>query len=375
MSFCHYYDSELCRSCELIEQPYSQQLQQKNDSLQQILEPFHPAGWLAPVSGATTGFRNKAKMVASPSVNGVVLGLSAGRSLTNCPLYDRHMQRVLQQVQGWLREIGGKAYNVKRKSGELKYVLLTRSSHDNAMMLRFVLRSTSLINKLQQALDALLRSAPLIKVVSVNIQPVHMAILEGDEEIFLTQQTHLEERLNNLPLFIRPKGFFQTNPEIAARLYSTAAEWVNQLQATQVMDLFCGVGGFALHVAKPGRTVIGIEIEPEAIACAQESARLSGIDGLSFQALDANHYSAQTSTAPDVLIVNPPRRGLGEELCGWVEGIGPAQVVYSSCNAQSLAKDLALMPSYRLQRVQLFDMFPHTRHFETLVLLVRGQGS
>ncbi len=371
MSFCHYYDNAQCRSCELIEQPYPQQLQHKNDTLQKILQPFQPTTWLAPVSGATTGFRNKAKMVASPSASGVVLGLTAGRSLTACPLYDSHMQKVLLQLQGWLRTIGVKAYNVKRKSGELKYVLLTRSSHDNAMMLRFVLRSTALISKLQQGLDSLLKIAPLIQVVSVNIQPVHMAILEGEEETFLTSQTRLAEQLNNIPLFIRPKSFFQTNSEVAARLYKTAAEWVDQCQATQVMDLFCGVGGFALHVAKPGRSVIGIEIEPEAIACAQESARLSGIDNLSFQALDANHYSAQTPTAPDVLIVNPPRRGLGTELCDWVEATGPAQVVYSSCNSLSLAKDLALLQSYRVEKVQLFDMFPHTRHFETLVLLVR----
>lgn len=369
MSFCSYYDTHQCRSCGWIDFHYAEQLKQKNDHLHLLLKPFKPQEWLHPSQSPLKAFRNKAKMVASPSKAGVVLGLSDEVSLIGCPLYDISMQRVLEETQQWLREIGIKAYDVKTKKGELKYVLLTRSTQDGSMMLRFVLRSHGVIPRLKRGLEALIAVSSEIKVVTVNIQPVHMAIMEGDEEIFLSEQTRLEEQFNGIPLFIRPKSFFQTNPSVAEKLYKTAAEWVNESTPKTIWDLFCGVGGFGLHCAAEDRTIVGIEIEPEAIECARDSAEKIGFKGLSFEALDAASFTLNTAKKPDVLIVNPPRRGLGEQLCKWIEKITPAEVIYSSCNAASLVKDLEKLTSYEIARVQLFDMFAHTEHYEVLVHL------
>lgn len=369
MSFCSYYDTDVCHSCSMIDLFYAEQLTEKVAHLHKALEPFSVSEWLKPIPSQIKGFRNKAKMVASGGEDGVILGLSDEVSLIGCPLYDISMQTALEHTQNWLRGLGIKAYDVKKKKGELKYVLLTRSSHNGTMMLRFVLRSHGIISRLEGNLESLIALIPDIKVVSVNIQPVHMAILEGDEEIFLTDQTRLEEKLNEIPLFVRPKSFFQTNPEVAAKLYKTVAKWTDELEAKTVIDLFCGVGGFALHVANNERNVIGIEIENEAIECAKESAGLLGIETLTFKALDAVSFSTETSKAPDVVIVNPPRRGLGQELCKWLERVSPDDILYSSCNAVSLAKDLEWLKSYACVRVQLFDMFPHTQHYETLVHL------
>ena len=369
MSFCSYYDADMCRSCSQIDLFYSEQLNEKSAHLHKILEPFHPHEWLKPTSSQIKGFRNKAKMVASNSDMGIILGLSEEVSLIGCPLYDISMQKVLEHTQDWLRSLGIRAYDVKKKKGELKYVLLTRSSYNGEMLLRFVLRSHGIISRLEGNLETLIVMAPSVKVITVNIQPVHMAILEGDEEIFLTDQTRLEEKLNNISLFIRPKSFFQTNPDVAAKLYKTVAKWTDELEAQTVIDLFCGVGGFALHVASNERNVIGVEIENEAIECAKESAQALGIETLTFKALDAVSFSTETSKDPDVLIVNPPRRGLGHELCKWLERVSPNDIFYSSCNAVSLARDLEWLKSYECIRVQLFDMFPHTQHYETLVHL------
>ncbi len=369
MSFCSYYDTDVCHSCSLIDLFYAEQLTEKSAHLHQALEAFEVQEWLKPTSSGIKGFRNKAKMVASNGEEGIVLGLSEEVSLIGCPLYDVSMQQVLEHAQNWLRSLGIKAYDVKMKKGELKYVLLTRSSHNGEMLLRFVLRSHGIISRLQGSLDMLISIAPELKVITVNIQPVHMAILEGDEEIFLTDQTCLEESFNGIPLFIRPKSFFQTNPEVAAKLYKTVAKWTDELEAKTIIDLFCGVGGFALHVATNDRNVIGVEIENEAIECAKESAQALGIETLSFKALDAVSFSTETSEAPDVVIVNPPRRGLGQELCKWLERVSPNDIMYSSCNAVSLAKDLEWLKSYECVKVQLFDMFPHTQHYETLVHL------
>jgi 23S rRNA (uracil747-C5)-methyltransferase len=372
MSFCSYYDTHVCRSCSQIDLFYSEQLTEKGAHLHKALEPFVVSEWLKPTSSQLKGFRNKAKMVASNGDEGIILGLSDEVSLIGCPLYDISMQTALEHTQNWLRTLGIKAYDVKKKKGELKYVLLTRSSHNGTLMLRFVLRSHGILSRLEGNLESLTAMVPDIKVVSVNIQPIHMAILEGEEEIFLTDQNRLEEKLNEILLFIRPKSFFQTNPDVAAKLYKTVAKWTDELGAKTVIDLFCGVGGFALHVASNERNIIGVELENEAIECAKESAKLLGVKTLTFKALDAVSFSTETSKAPDVVIVNPPRRGLGQELCKWLERVSPADIFYSSCNATSLAKDIEWLKSYECVKVQLFDMFPHTEHYETLVHLKKS---
>lgn len=372
MSFCSYFDTHQCRSCSWIDYFYAEQVKQKEAHLHELLSPFKPAQWLKPTPSALKGFRNKAKMVAIPTNEGIVLGLEEEASLIDCPLYDDKMQRVLHAVQEWLRELGIQAYDVKKKKGELKYVLLTRSSAEGSIMLRFVLRSHGIISRLSGGLEKLLAKARDLKVVTVNIQPVHMAIMEGEEEIYLTPIHRLEERFNGIPLYIRPKSFFQTNPAVAEKLYRTAAEWAGETKPARLWDLFCGVGGFALHCAAPGREITGIEIEPEAIACARDSAQKLGFEGLRFESLDTATFSATAGAAPDALIVNPPRRGLGEQLCKWIARIAPERIIYSSCNAQTLAKDLEQLSGYRVNRVQLFDMFPHTPHYEVLVELLRA---
>lgn len=371
MSFCSFYDANVCRSCSWIDFFYAEQLKQKGELLHALLDLFEPKEWLKPTPSPVKGFRNKAKMVAIPSYEGVVLGLSEEASLIQCPLYDVSMQKVLEHTQEWLRALGIKAYDVKKRKGELKYVLLTRSAHNNSMMLRFVLRSHGIIGRLQSGLSDLITLSPELKVVTVNIQSTHMAILEGEEEIFLTENTRLEERVNGIPLFIRPKSFFQTNTEVAAKLYKTAAEWANTTNPKIIWDLFCGVGGFALHCTATGRKIVGIEIEPESIVCAKDSAKMIGFENLRFEAMDTASFTAVSGEKPDVIIVNPPRRGLGEQLCKWLNRVNADRILYSSCNAQSLARDLTFLEGYTITKVQLFDMFPHTAHFETLVELVK----
>ncbi len=369
MSFCAYYDTYQCRSCTWIDFFYAEQLQNKEAGLHDLLDPFKPTEWLKPVPSPLKGFRNKAKMVASPSAEGIVLGLDEETSLIDCPLYPESMQRVLHLVQEWLRELGIKGYDLKKKKGELKYVLLTRSTHDGSMMLRFVLRSHGIISRLKGGLESLKSKAPELKVVTANIQPEHMAILEGDEEIFLTDEERLEERFNTIPLYIRPKSFFQTNPAVAEKLYRTAADWAGENDPKRIWDLFCGVGGFALHCASGERQITGIEIESEAITCARDSAELMGFEGLSFESIDTASFMAVKGETPDTVIVNPPRRGLGEQLCKWLGRVAPQQIIYSSCNAETLARDLNYLSGYRIARVQMFDMFPHTHHYEVLVAL------
>ena len=317
---------------------------------------------------------------SSKPILGIISPKGRATSLCDCPLYPEDMQQILKDLETWLATLNIAPYDVKRRQGELKYVLLNRNEQ-GLFMLRLVLRSTIQIPVITAALPHLLATQAQIQTVSVNIQALHAAILEGPEEQVLHGDQWLRQTLNGIPLYQRPKGFFQTNPQMAAKLYATAAQWLSNLAVNEVWDLFCGSGGFGLHCLRPERRLTGIEIEREAIACATRSAEELGVLAqVRFSALDsatfAEHHSEdENQTArhatPDIVIVNPPRRGLGQALCHDLANINAPYILYSSCNAHTLAKDLHELGQYRIQHVQLFDMFPNTAHYEVLLLLTR----
>ncbi|WP_221798625.1 23S rRNA (uracil(747)-C(5))-methyltransferase RlmC [Oceanobacter mangrovi] len=374
---CPYFEQSLCRSCSLLNTPYDQQVEAKSRTLQ-ALTGIPQSQWLAPCTSATEGFRNKAKMVVMGVAQAPVLGIEIETadgfqplSLLDCQLYPQSMQTLLLDLPEWIRSSGLPPYNRHKRRGELKYLLLSQSHSSGQFMLRLVLHSEKTLERIRHNLPRLLQQHPAIAVVSANIQPVHMARLEGEQEIFLTGQQTLEESFNGIPLFMRPKGFFQTNPVIAEQLYATAARWASEGSTKHVWDLFCGSGGFALHCASFASRVTGIEIEAEAIACARLSASRLGIDNLDFDALDSAAFSQQqAAVAPDLVIVNPPRRGLGDELAQRLRELAPARIIYSSCNPATLQKDLQTL-QYSVVRAQWFDMFPNTEHMEVLVELRR----
>ncbi|PPC73216.1 23S rRNA (uracil(747)-C(5))-methyltransferase [Pantoea sp. ICBG 985] len=374
---CALYQAGRCRSCQWLEKPYPQQLSDKQTQLTQLLDGMPVADWRPPITSAQQGFRNKAKMVVSGSVEKPLFGMVARDGepvdLCACPLYPASFAAVFDVLKPFIARAGLTPYNVARKRGELKFLLLTESTQ-GGMMLRFVLRSHSKLAQLRAALPWLQQQLPQLQVISANIQPVHMAILEGEEEMALTPEQALPERFNHVPLYIRPQSFFQTNPQVAAELYATARDWVAELPVHSMWDLFCGVGGFGLHCATPQMQLTGIEISAEAIACAQQSAQQLGLEQVSFAALDSTQFATGHTSVPQLVLVNPPRRGIGAELCAWLSRMAPDYILYSSCNPASMAQDIARLADYDISRVQLFDMFPHTAHFEVLTLLRRKGG-
>ncbi|HGN9437526.1 23S rRNA (uracil(747)-C(5))-methyltransferase RlmC [Proteus mirabilis] len=367
-----------CHSCGWLSLAYSEQINQKQHNLLDLLPKNYAFTQLAPVESQQVKFRNKAKMVVSGSVEKPILGLrkpeGEGVDLCQCPLYPASFEPVFPILKTFIAKAGLVPYNVERRRGELKFILLTESRHNHSMMLRFVLRSEKKLAQLRQALPWLQAQLPQLAVISVNIQPVHMAILEGEQEIVLTEKTFLDEYFNEIPLHIRPKGFFQTNPDVAESLYATAGHWVKELQINRLWDLFCGSGGFGLHCAQKNTELTGIEISPEAIECARLSANELGLEHVEFQALDSTGFALAKESVPELVLVNPPRRGIGETLCDYLNSMKPRFILYSSCNAQTMAKDIQQLSHYRIDRVQLFDMFPHTAHYEVLTLLVLQQS-
>lgn len=376
--FCPYFVADTCRSCSELNTAYAVQLAAKQQQLQQLLPNNMPYQLLPAVASAEAGFRNKAKMVVMGTSDAPVLGIlnhyQQQVDLTACPLYPADFQQAFSHIRSFIRLARLEPYQLAEKKGELKYVLLTQSQATGQWMLRFVLRSKNHLAAIIKYLPVLQQQWPELAVCSVNLQPEHKAVLEGEQEIILTEQQQLPELFNGVPLFIQPQSFFQTNPELAKCLYQTARDWTADLPVQRVWDLFCGVGGFGLHLAKTGREITGIEISAAAIACAQKSAALMQDVQLQFQALDAAAFASAQQQSPDLLVVNPPRRGLGKTLCETVSQLQPAWLLYSSCNPQSLAQDLTRLPDFRLEKAQLFDFFPHTGHAEVLCLLKRNSG-
>lgn len=375
---CRYFAADRCRSCSAMATPYALQLQAKQQQVQQLLAAFLPDGLLPPVASAELHFRNKAKMVVLGSAAEPVLGIIDHQlqplDLSDCPLYPAAFSSAFAHIQQFIQLVKLQPYDLNSKKGELKYILLTQSSHTGRWLLRFVLRSQHQLAAIRKYLPQLQQQWPELEVCSVNLQPEHKAVLEGEQEFILTEAQMLAERLNDVPLYLQPQGFFQTNPQLAAQLYQTARDWTAALPLVRVWDLFCGVGGFALHLAKAGRSLTGIEISAAAIACASRSAAEMQLSDFQFQALDAAAFASAQQQSPDLLVVNPPRRGLGVALCQTVSQLRPQLLLYSSCNPQTLAADLALLSDYQLLKAQLFDFFPHTGHAEVLCLLQLKTG-
>ena len=356
--------------------PYAEQLADLDHHVRAAL-PTVPADlWSLPAFGPETHFRNKAKLVVGGRRGAPTLGIldTAGRGvdLRECGLYEPGLHTALPHLAEFVAHTGLTPYDVPNRTGELKHLLVTHSP-DGELMIRFVLRSTGQLAKLERALPDLQARLPQTRVVSVNLLPEHRAAVEGSEEVILTQEDHLPMRLPDLTLFLGPQAFFQTNTTVATMLYQQAQQWVSGLSPKSVWDLFCGVGGFGLHVAAACQPTLlrGIEVSPSAVASAKRAAVALDLSGTRsvFEAADAEQGLREDS--PDLLIVNPPRRGIGA-LAAAIEASGIQHVLYSSCNAASLARDLAAMPSLQPVAARAFAMFPQTRHHEVLVLLRRS---
>ncbi|MEO3935217.1 methyltransferase domain-containing protein [Dermatophilaceae bacterium Soc4.6] len=375
---CDYYDAGRCRSCTLMGVPYAAQLADKQAGVAAALAQVAPGlTRLDPFASSESGFRNKAKLVVGGLPGAVTLGILDGErrgvDLRRCGLYEPALRSVLPALASVVDGLAIEPYDVPSRRGELKYLLLT-ASPDGDLMLRLVLRSDRHVEQLRAAVPHLTSAVHGVRVVSVNLHPEHKAVLEGDTELVLTSESDLPMRVAGLTLHLRPRSFFQTNTVVAAGLYEQSREWISAASPASVWDLYCGVGGFALAAATaatPPAHVLGVEVTQEAV----DSARTSAADltlgsGMEFLAADATLLTDGRRPAPDLVVVNPPRRGIGP-LADWLEQASVSHVVYSSCNVDSLARDLASMPSLRPREARLFDMFPQTGHHEVMVRLER----
>jgi len=346
------------------------------------------------VESEQQGFRNRVKMAVTGSVAHPILGLTGaqeldqGRELLSCPIHHPKLNELMKAMPHWIQKFNLIPYQISERKGELKGLIAFYSPHAEGpgqMLLRFILRSKECVLRIQKLLPDLQQAFPELVCVSANIQPIPHAILEGPEEIILTQQKtiahEMGRRFGRFQLKLMPNAFVQTNAKVATELYETAATWIrDEFRALKMLELFCGQGAFSFFVAralkdgngflKENSEIRGAEINPDAVAIANETARELGFENIKFKVLDATKVDAEFfDFTPNLILANPPRRGLADGV-KIIQHQRPRYFLYSSCSIESLAADLKILSGeYVLRKIQVFDLFPHTEHFETLVLL------
>ena len=374
---CEHFESHRCRSCSLLDNTYNATLRHKQDVLTQLFPdtrilPFEPSREVA-------GSRIRAKLAVTGTLEHPQIGFFDDQqtivAVDDCPLHHSLINEFTQRLPSIIRETRLMPYNMQTDRGELKFVVLTCSPTHHQLMVQFVLRSREAIDRVRslwrRMADAEKQS---IAVMSVNMQPVRSSTITGTEEIPISETTSLPIRFGDTELLFGPQSFLQTNFEIAAALYAAAGRVLQEHEAENVLDLYCGAGAFSLTACSHARSVFGIDISSNAIACADEAVQRNNRHNVQFLCRSLDQFTAGELAAQnfDTIICNPPRRGLDTASVTLIQTVKPRHIVYSSCNPVTLQRDVQLLASnYQIDHLQPFDMFPFTHHFEVLALLLR----
>jgi 23S rRNA (uracil1939-C5)-methyltransferase len=285
-------------------------------------------------------------------------------------LASERVDELREAVKLWCREEGLDGWDRRGRLGLLRNLVVREGRRTGAMQARVVTSPGASFR-----VDELAAATPADSFLWTRAGGVAETTREGETEV-VKGSAYLEEQLAGLRLRISPDAFFQTNTEMAERLYGTAAELAGLTGRERVLDLFCGIGTIALVLALDAGEVWGIEIVEEAVADAIENARLNGVDNAKFFAGDvrlAIRPLLEQSGKPDVVVVDPPRAGLSQKVVRRVLEAEADRIVYVSCNPTTLAPNARQMADagYELKTVRPVDMFPQTPHIECVALLER----
>lgn len=375
---CDYFTRGACHSCSLLAVTSGNRVEAKNRRLREILsrcDVSRAAIHSIIMPADPWQSRRKIKMSVAGTTESPRLGIIKSdlstEDLSECPLTPDPIKRLLRELKELIRHFKLTPYSVAERRGELKQVIVMGDHALSSAIIRFVLRSTESVPRIKKCVTLIQQAFPWVRVVSCNIQPLAAAILDGPQEIVLTECSHIRERYGEVPLYLSPQSFMQVTPEIATQLYQYAANAAVGANFESALDLYCGAGGFSLHLSKHVRQVTGVELSVSAIDSAKKSAGEMGVSNATFVADSAEAFIARSKAInPDLILVNPPRRGLTEQVVSHLRVIKPSSIFYSSCNPETMARDIqAISDYYEVQTVQPFDMFPMTDHIEVFATL------
>ena len=367
-----------CGGCSARHLHYAATLEAKRQQVQDCFESIgHISLHVPPTLGMDhpLAYRNKTAMPVGGDTRTPLLGYYAPRShrlipTLVCPNAMPPAEAILSSIQSWMKSYRIQPYDENTRKGQLRHVVI-RVNRKNEAMVTLVSRTRSLAHT-----DELFNALSPLGTVSLylNTNAQNTNVIFGEDFRLLHGQEFLEDTLCGLTFSLAPAAFFQVNPLQTEVLYGEALRFADLRPEDTLMDVYCGAGTISLMMARHCKQVTGIEIVPAAVLNARENALRNGIDNASFLAGKAEELLprlVKEGHRPDVIVVDPPRKGLELTVIDAIAAALPDRLVYVSCNPATLARDAALLrdQGYGIRRIQPVDMFPFTSHVETVCLL------
>lgn len=336
-----------------------------------------------PILGAQNpdGYRNKAQLpVAEAPGGGVDLGFFAAHShrmipCASCCLQPPVFTAAMEAFRRWAEQSGETVYNEQTGKGRLRHLYLRQARATGEVMVCVVVNGNGLHGE-DELVQLLRQDVPGLKSVIINSNREKTNVVLGGKCRTVWGADFITDRLCGLEFHISPLSFYQVNHDQAERLYTLAGEYAALTGTETLLDLYCGTGTIGLSMAKNAGRVIGVEAVQPAVEDAKKNAETNGIKNAEFFCADAAQAAAALKTrgvTPDVVVLDPPRKGCDAELIATVAAMAPGRIVYVSCDPATLARDMKLFAEkdYLPQKVAPVDMFPRTQHVETVVLMSR----
>ncbi len=352
-----------------------------------VSDAFERIGGLTPEflpicgSERVDGYRNKLQMPLAKSDNGeIVSGFFSERShrvvpVEHCRLQPDRFSEIVAFIKEQLKALKISVYSEQDNRGVMRHIFLRCGHYSGEVCAVLVAkRKTPEMTKLAAELT---KRFPEITGVVLNVNPDRTNVILGEREVLLSGKATISDTMCGVKVEISPKSFYQVNTPAAENLYRQAAEFAEP-QGKTVLDLYCGTGTIGLSMANAAKKIIGAEIVPEAVENAKRNARSSGLENAEFicaDASDAAEELAEKGLAPDVIMLDPPRKGCDDKTLLACIRMRPERIVMISCNPATAARDCKFLSEngYAVERVRSFDLFPRTRHVETVVLLSREE--
>ena len=371
-----------CGGCPLLGLPYAEQLSKKQKDTEKLLGK---SGTVRPILGMENPwhYRNKAvsTFCAGPgrSLQSGIYAQGTHRVIPveECLLHNPALDEAIAAVRTAAAACRYEPFNEDRRTGLIRHVLVRHSRATGQVLVCLVTAQAALPGS--KAFVAKLRQlCPAVSTVVQNINPRHSSAVLGSAEKLLYGKGYIEDTLCGVTFRLSAASFYQVNPVQTERLYQTAIEAAGLNGSQTVLDAYCGVGTIGLACAGKAKSVLGVELNRSAVNCAVQNARANGIANARFLCADATsaiQRMAQQGEQVDVVILDPPRAGSTPEFLQAVCQLAPERVVYISCNPETQRRDLEYLTArgWKATFIQPVDLFPHTEHVETVVLLSKGE--
>lgn len=374
-----------CGGCSHQGVPYERQLELKKE---QVLSLFKEAGiknfeFLGiEKSPEEFGYRNKMEFTFGDYEKGGDLSLGMhlkGRTfgivtVDNCQIVDEDYRKILSAVLEYFREKKLPHYRILSHEGYLRNLVIRKGKNTGEILINIVTTSQLYYDysELVEILKKINYQGKLVSIIH-SINDSLSDVVAADKMEVLYGKDYIVESLLGLKFKITPFSFFQTNSKGAEKLYSIVRDFLGNSESKTVFDLYCGTGTIGQIVAPKAKKVKGVELIEEAVKAANENSKFNGLNNCEFIAGDVAEVIKELRDKPDIIILDPPRPGVHKTAMKYVIDFNTKDLIYVSCNPKSLVNDLKVLieSGYMIEKVKLMDLFPHTPHVETVVMMSR----